>query len=398
MSPARRRPGGASQTRRRHGRAVRAEPADRRRSSRSLDRGRVVASSRSTLGLATLVRRSRRVAIGRRCSARVAASGRRAAAARGPWSTRRDLVLRNMLDTARDPAGRDRRGRRARRCWRSGPASSATSRRRSAAPSGMTRRRSTARDTRSPRASAHRQLRPGDAYADLRRRSGSRDLAPTARDRSRVAPGSPEQAALAADVRRDLARGREIVALGRRSRWRSSSGSIVADCALRGPRGLMPSRRSRRGGRRPRSGRRPRRRSGSHRDDDLEVALELGLGAARPDDHPGAVGEAVAQPVGRRQVGACRAPGRRRARRRGRRARSAACVAQPLHRGADLRPGRSTRTESWSVACRPCSSGDVVEQVEQACGPRPSARRRARRAAAARETPSLSRTCSGSTQ
>ena len=43
---------------------------------------------------------------------------------------------------------------------------------------------------------------------------------------------------------------------------------------------------------------------GVHGYDDLEVALELRLGAARPDDHPGAVGEPVAQPVGGRQVGA----------------------------------------------------------------------------------------------
>ena len=39
------------------------------------------------------------------------------------------------------------------------------------------------------------------------------------------------------------------------------------------------------------------------RDHDLEIALHLGLGAARPHDHTRALGQGVAQSIGRGQLG-----------------------------------------------------------------------------------------------
>ena len=135
---------------------------------------------------------------------------------------------------------------------------------------------------------------------------------------------------------------------------------------------------------------------GRDRHDDLEVALDLGLGAAGPHDHPRALGEGVAQAVGGREVrGALGEVLHLRHREAAQGAGRGGARAGPWRRRCSSRS--VNRTESWSVACSPYSAA-MSSSRSSGCGPRPSPRRPARHSSSSAETPSLSRTCSGSTQ
>ena len=97
------------------------------------------------------------------------------------------------------------------------------------------------------------------------------------------------------------------------------------------------------------------------RDDDLQVALELRLRAAGPDDHAGAAVERVAQAVGGRQrVRALRqvlGRGDRQAAEGGRRLR-----AQPAHRVGDQRQVLDADRELVG-GVQAVLHGEVVQQV-----------------------------------
>ncbi len=141
----------------------------------------------------------------------------------------------------------------------------------------------------------------------------------------------------------------------------SLAGSTTAHRAVRASRSARTAARRTRGLRPAR----PRASSGDRdRLDDLEVDLDLGLGAAGPHDDPRAVGEQPAQTLRGRQAAVAPAQVVARGSTADPGDLGGGLVAQPRHQGLGLREVADPHREGVGRV-HAVGAGEVVEQVEQ---------------------------------